>query len=156
MRIHGFAPIGDLEKFHHAVERAPGGAAQSRIGLESRLRERGPGCFAKGLPRHEPHFLFRLDLGSGLGRELEEELRVVVFGEQAKKHAPRLVDRRRVLVPPVLQHPANGVDRANAVESFRPRGRCREHRVVPHAVGRLPQREFNSRLERVRKEAEFW
>ena len=72
--------------------------------------------------------------------QLEEEARVVVFSEETEEQPTGVQEWRRLPVPTVLEHPAEGGDRADARErsALRAKGALRlrhgKQRVVPHAV----------------------
>jgi len=84
--------------------------------------------------------------------QLEEQLRIVVLGEEPEEHASRVEDRRRVLVPAVLEQAPHGVNRADSLEVVGTGRRRLEHRVVPDAVRGLRERELDRRPERVWQE----
>ena len=134
-----------LEELERAIEDALGHAAEARIGFVARLRQRGGGGLTQDLPIVRRDVLVELRLG----RELEQERRIGVFGEQAEQQTPRCDHRRRILVPAVLEQAAQRVDRADTGDASPDAGRGSEHRGVPCAFLRLRHRELHRRRVRV-------
>src|SRR5438552_3454132 len=83
--------------------------------------------------------------------ELVQVLGIAVFGEETKQHAARVNERRRILVPSVLEQATHGVDRSNALEAVGPRRGQRQHRVIPRSVHALLEGQQHRGSVRIRK-----
>ena len=81
MRTNGFCASGERRYAADALDDAPRRAAQARIALVSRLRERGGGGFTQDGACAARNVLVRRVLAA----ELEQVFRILVFGEQPEQ-----------------------------------------------------------------------
>ena len=114
-----------------------GGAAQSRVVLVAGMREGCRSRLANDRPRAPKQIVIRRLLAG----ELEQEIPVVVFGEQSEQHASGVHERRRVAVPPVFEQAAHGGDRSKSLEVLGSLRGKRQHRLVPRAFVALQKRQ---------------
>lgn len=142
---------GDRERLEvrvDALDDASRRATESGIELVPRLGESARRCFTEnGAPPARHILVFRFS------RELEQERRIFVLGQQPKQEPAYARERRRLTIPPVLEQPPYGVDRSDAFQ--RVAFTEPEHRWAPLAVGALAEREADCRKISVRERGDW-
>ena len=95
---------------------------------------------------------FLLDLRPG-GGELEEIGAIDVLLQEPEEDAPRVHERRRLLVPPVFGQPAEGRDGPDPFEVRGTRRGGGEDRLIPDPVDVGLEGEFDGRTISIREVA---